>query len=157
MDTTFWNNIIIGRNYEEEVAQFFESQGFTVWRIGNFRLPIDLAVWDNKRFFCVEVKFRSYGSAHINKKGLEKFWNTKGHIFKIVIYPNHSETTIYKKLSKKQRREIVLDTRSSAPKHLHEEFIRKLLILIKNTPGIYGRVIDKKDYKEVNWDEVLAT
>ena len=55
----FWNNLILGRTYEEKVATWFESQNFSVWRLGNFRLPFDLWVWNEFTEFSVEVKYRT--------------------------------------------------------------------------------------------------
>lgn len=81
LDTRFWNNLILGRKYEEEVAQWFESLGFSVWRMGNFRLPIDLYVWDSKKDFFIEVKFRTQSEAHLNILGLKEFLSGKRNVF----------------------------------------------------------------------------
>lgn len=53
--------LVFGRIYEDKVADFFESRGFHVWRMGNFRLPWDLWIWDEVEEFSVEVKYRTLG------------------------------------------------------------------------------------------------
>lgn len=59
MDTNFWNNLIVGYKVEEEVAQWLESFGYSVWRLGTYRLPIDLYCWKGDKEFLVEVKYRT--------------------------------------------------------------------------------------------------
>jgi len=55
----FYNNLILGYKCEEKVAQFLRGKGFQVWNIGNYRLPVDLLVWDENITFWVQVKFRN--------------------------------------------------------------------------------------------------
>jgi len=98
MNTTFWNNLVLGRKYEEEVAQFFEFLGFNVWRIGDWKLPIDLFVWKNGLEFGIEVKFRSNGQpANIGKNTLKKFIGNSGTpVYIITICPDKTWTQEFK-------------------------------------------------------------
>ncbi len=57
--TRFWQNLIKGNKVEEQIAQWYEKQDYRVERIGPYRLPIDLLVWNEKEEFGVQVKYRS--------------------------------------------------------------------------------------------------
>ena len=59
MSTYFYKALIKGNLAEEQVAQWYEGQGYIVERIGGYRLAIDLLVWNTKEEFGVQVKLRS--------------------------------------------------------------------------------------------------
>jgi len=101
MDTKFWNNLILGRQYEDKVAQWFEQWGLEVWKIGNWKLPIDLVVW-SKSPFCVEVKFRSnQRRAKINTKKLDEFLGGV-RAFVVTISPDNVDIVEYQRYNLKQ-------------------------------------------------------
>lgn len=59
MSTYFFNCLVKGNIAEEQVAQWYERQGYQVCRIGSYRLAIDLLVWNDEEEFGVQVKLRS--------------------------------------------------------------------------------------------------
>lgn len=59
MKRTFLECIKIGALYEDNVANYYESLGFQVQRVGNYRTPVDLYVSKEDKEFAVQVKFRS--------------------------------------------------------------------------------------------------
>lgn len=130
--TYFRDMLALGSKYEEEVAQFFESQGFDVWRLGSWRLPIDLFVWDKDKSFCVEVKYRTSKKypVDINETKLKEFLDKDCTTFMIVIHPNSSRIKIFRKME------------------FGEPWLSETCLLSTSFETI--------DYKEVKWHEVLS-
>ncbi len=58
----FLENVIKGQEAEEQTAQWYEKQGYRVERVGSYKLPIDLLVWNDKEEFGVQVKYRNIGN-----------------------------------------------------------------------------------------------
>jgi hypothetical protein len=59
VDTKFWNNLVKGNEGESIVKHHLEDRGFNVWGIGQYRLPVDLLVWDKDVSFWIQVKLRT--------------------------------------------------------------------------------------------------
>ena len=133
MHTKFWEGLIKGRKYEEEVALFFESQGFNVWRLGDWRLPIDLFIWNEKKSFCVEVKYRTKKKYPIviDERKLYNFLDINCVAFLIAIHPDCSRVKIYKTIE------------------WGESWLSNICFLSTS--------FEKIDYKEINWHEVLSS
>jgi len=59
MKRTFQENVKLGTLYEDNVADYYESLGFQVQRVGSYKTPIDLYVCKEGKELAVQVKFRS--------------------------------------------------------------------------------------------------
>lgn len=64
---TFYECLAKGNLAEEQVAQWYEEQGYKVERIGAYKLAIDLLVWNEKEEFGVQVKLRT--NDPLNRQG----------------------------------------------------------------------------------------
>jgi len=101
MNIKLFNGLMVGRKYEEVVASWFEEEEVEVWKIGNWRLPIDLVVWASPPLF-IEVKFRSTGKRpEINMDKLRKFMDNR-RAFLVTIGPDSVDIVMFKTISYKK-------------------------------------------------------
>ena len=158
MDTKFWDNLIFGRQYEEEVASYLESVGYNVWRIGTWRLPIDLFAWKGERELLIEVKFRRAGWSTINARGMASLLGDLAvPVFLIEIHPDSSSVRRFLKNREEELDRDIEEAQAKIPeagklrRGALESFVRNLKEL-KNY--FYFSTLSRVSYKEVAWDEI---
>jgi len=140
----FFEKLMTGKRYEDKVADWFESIGFHVWRLGNWRLPIDLLIWKGKQYFCVEVKFRSVFTpfpVKIKERKLWDFLTGKTPIFLIIVHPEDSTVWKLKKRKLSDRKDVIMQLWGG-------KFV--------DVDYGYFRYKNLGEYKEVNWNELYT-
>jgi len=91
--STFHERLVKGNLAEEQVAQWYETQGYQVCRIGGYKLAIDLLVWNDEEEFGVQVKFRTNDPLSINN---------------IMAYLNFKEITAIRKIILEDKLPVIL-------------------------------------------------